>query len=303
MTCSELVQSTDRETLDCVPTARGRDEIASRLRQFLRLPFEVIDHTAAVRPVMEDQRPVVGLHHEFPQLGVLNGFGSKGSLLAPYFAEQLATCLTCGSDIEPEVDVWRGVALPRLTGEVHTVVRATLKPGDIAVDATVGNGRDARLLAECVGPSGKVFAFDVQAVGLERAAAYLADHDIHNVELFQRDHAEIDAVLTEYRGRIGAVMFNLGYLPGGEKTITTTTASTVTAIRAALELLRPGGVLTVVAYTIHSGGAEEADAVRTLLRNLPTEYEVRESQFDRRKPTAPRLFVVRRDADGVPANQ
>lgn len=84
----------DRESLDCVPTARGRDEIVSRLRQFLRLPFEVIDHTAAVRPVTVDQRPVVGVHPEFPQLAILNGLGSKGALQAPVFADQLASQLT-----------------------------------------------------------------------------------------------------------------------------------------------------------------------------------------------------------------
>ncbi len=84
----------DRESLDCVPTVRGRDEIVSRLRQFLRVPFEVIDHTAAVRPVTADQRPVVGVHPEFPQLAILNGLGSKGALQAPSFANQLANLVT-----------------------------------------------------------------------------------------------------------------------------------------------------------------------------------------------------------------
>jgi len=84
----------DRDALDCVPTVRGRDEIVSRLQSFLRLPFEVIGHTAAVRPVTEDQRPLVGVHPECPQLAIFNGLGSKGALQAPYFAEQLANLLT-----------------------------------------------------------------------------------------------------------------------------------------------------------------------------------------------------------------
>ncbi len=84
----------DRDALDRVPTERGRGEIASRLREFLRLPFEVTNHVAAVRPVVADQRPVVGVHPEYPQLGIFNGLGSKGALQAPHFAGQLADLLT-----------------------------------------------------------------------------------------------------------------------------------------------------------------------------------------------------------------
>ena len=80
----------DRDRLDGFPTMRGRDEIYSRLREFLRLPFEVIEHRAAVRPVVAGNNPVLGVHPEYPQLVYLNGLGSKGSLRAPYFAELLA---------------------------------------------------------------------------------------------------------------------------------------------------------------------------------------------------------------------
>jgi glycine oxidase len=87
------------------PTARGRAEIESRLRLFLRLPYEVIDHRAAVRPVIDAGYPVLGLHPNHPQLAYFNGLGSKGSLLAPFFAEQLAQCLAGKRDPDPEVDV------------------------------------------------------------------------------------------------------------------------------------------------------------------------------------------------------
>ncbi len=95
------------DDLNCEPTAAGRAEIESRLREFLRLPFEVIDHRAAVRPVIDAGFPVLGRHPEFPQLAYFNGLGSKGSLLAPFFAEQLAACLAGERDPDPEVDVRR----------------------------------------------------------------------------------------------------------------------------------------------------------------------------------------------------
>lgn len=95
------------DELNCEPTAVGRAEIESRLRDFLRLPFEVIDHRAAVRPVIDAGFPVLGRHPEFPQLAYFNGLGSKGSLLAPFFADQLAACLLGERDVEPAVDVRR----------------------------------------------------------------------------------------------------------------------------------------------------------------------------------------------------
>lgn len=83
----------DRERLDRVPTTAGHNEIVGRLRAMLRLPFEVIDHRAGVRPAMRDGRPVIGQHPANPRLGIFNGLGSKGALLAPFFAFQFAATL------------------------------------------------------------------------------------------------------------------------------------------------------------------------------------------------------------------
>jgi glycine oxidase len=93
------------EPLDREPTAAGREEIETRLRGFLRLPFEVVGHHAAVRPVIDAGFPVLGRHPEVPQLAYFNGLGSKGSLLAPFFAEQLAACLLGEREPDPLVDV------------------------------------------------------------------------------------------------------------------------------------------------------------------------------------------------------
>ncbi len=95
------------EPLDPIPTPEGRAEIESKLRAFLRVPFEVIDHRAAVRPVIDAGFPVLGRHPLFPRLAYFNGLGSKGSLLAPFFANQLAAHLCGEGDIEPEVNVSR----------------------------------------------------------------------------------------------------------------------------------------------------------------------------------------------------
>lgn len=186
--------------------------------------------------------------------------------------------------------------MPRLTERAHEAVRAVLRPGEVAIDATAGNGHDTRFLADCVGSAGLVFAFDIQSHARVRTAESV--HDCSHVTILDRDHAEMrDALSAELHGRVGAVMFNLGYLPGGDKTIITRTPSTLRAITAATELLRPGGVLTVVAYPGHKGGAEEAGAVAALLGSLPAiDVTVREVADEGVKPTAPRLFVVHKRA-------
>jgi predicted methyltransferase len=181
--------------------------------------------------------------------------------------------------------------MPRLTEVTHAAVRSVLAPGEIAIDATAGNGHDTRFLSERVGPSGQVFGFDVQPEALARTAAALGQ--VGNVTLRQRDHAEMRAAIPrEFHGRVAAVMFNLGYLPGGDHTITTRAPSTLTAVSAALELLRAGGVLTVLVYTGHAGGLEEAEAIAKWLSELPSAFQVREERSGKDGPAAPRLFVV-----------
>jgi len=95
------------QQLDNIPTAAGRNEILSRLREFLRLPFEVIDHQAAVRPIHLNQYPVVGLHPDHEQLGYFNGLGSKGTLHAPFFASHFVRVLSGEVPLDPEVDLNR----------------------------------------------------------------------------------------------------------------------------------------------------------------------------------------------------
>lgn len=152
---------------------------------------------------------------------------------------------------------------------LHARLTGFVWPGDIAIDATAGNGHDTLALAELVGPTGRVFAFDIQPVALANTASRMAERGLGNVELWCRDHAEMrEALPTEMRGRVAAVTFNLGFLPGGDKAITTHSETTLVALHAATEVLRPGGLLAVVAYRGHPGGQSEADAVAGAMAEL-----------------------------------
>ncbi len=177
-----------------------------------------------------------------------------------------------------------------VTEILHDLVRPHLKPGDTALDGTAGNGHDTLFLAQCVGPTGRVLAWDLQPMALERTAALLAAHAVTWVELILGDHGDLD---RSNEPEFAAAIFNLGYLPAGDKSITTSALSSVRAIGAAAAHLAPGGILTVLAYTGHSGGAEEAEAVGDLLAVLPgEEYDFREMLFSAGRSPPPRLFVV-----------
>ncbi len=95
----------DWEALDQVPDAAARAEIEGRLKDFIRVPYTVLDHRAAVRPIITESRAYVGLHPEHTQLGYFNGLGSKGSLHAPWYAQRLTDFLVHDVALPHDIDV------------------------------------------------------------------------------------------------------------------------------------------------------------------------------------------------------
>ena len=93
------------ENLDITQDFRNKAE--SILKEWIRIPFRIVDHLAGLRPATLERRPFVGLHPQHKQIGILNGMGTKGCSLAPYFARQLADHLLFHMDITPEADVRR----------------------------------------------------------------------------------------------------------------------------------------------------------------------------------------------------
>lgn len=176
-----------------------------------------------------------------------------------------------------------------ITDLAHGFLRAVLRPGDAAVDATVGNGQDTFVLAECVGPTGRVYGFDVQPEALHVARARLDAASVAHATLFFESHERMAVLVCE---SVRAVAFNLGYLPKGDRQITTRTETTMIALDATISLLQPGGVITIIAYRGHPGGLDEMDAVRNRLAQLPPEgFEVQELPASN-SPVSPVLFVA-----------
>ncbi|WP_165251130.1 tRNA (mnm(5)s(2)U34)-methyltransferase [Paludisphaera soli] len=160
-----------------------------------------------------------------------------------------------------------------ILNQAHAWVERVLKPGDLAVDATVGNGRDTAILAGRVGPRGLVIGFDLQQEALDAAAAKLTSPGAADrVILVRTGHERLAEVLAERAPgrRPRAVMFNLGYWPGGDHNVATRPATTLPALSAALDLTTPGGMITIICYPGHPGGEEEQDAVLSWTHAIPT---------------------------------
>jgi tRNA A58 N-methylase Trm61 len=174
------------------------------------------------------------------------------------------------------------------------LLRETLKPGDWVVDATVGNGHDTLWLADIVGPSGQVFGFDVQAAALVEARRRV--EGLPQVTLFHAGHEHMSQHLpAQAKGRLAAVMFNLGFLPGADKAVITRTETTMAALHQVLDWLAVGGQITVVLYPGHSGGSDEASAVRSWAEGLTGRFTAARFGWINTLRPGPELLIIERN--------
>ena len=184
----------------------------------------------------------------------------------------------------------------RPTQMAHREVEAVLRPGDLAIDATAGNGHDTVFLAERVGDTGKVLAFDVQAEAIAAARARVADL-AGRVDFIHGSHVELSEHAAP--GSVAAVMFNLGYLPGADHSLITKVAETIPALLAASSLLSAGGLITIVCYPGHPGGEEEMRAVIEWASNLDSGWQVAKYEKLGTLKLSPVLLGIQKSGGGV----
>jgi 16S rRNA C1402 N4-methylase RsmH len=182
-----------------------------------------------------------------------------------------------------------------LVNLAHGLIKASLTDSNIAIDATVGNGHDTVFLAKLIAPNGHVYGFDIQQPAIDDTLNNCQKNQLLPcVTLFHASHAQIgEKIPVHLHGKISAIMFNLGYFPGGNKQIITQTASTITALIGASQLLSVNGIMTILAYTGHAGGDLEAKAVKQWIKQLPSNhFSVRVIGCAKTQSSAPRLFVI-----------
>lgn len=167
-----------------------------------------------------------------------------------------------------------------------------VSPGDLCIDATMGNGHDTEFLCQLVGETGHVLAFDIQEQAIKHTKDRLTKAGLlSRAELILQGHEHlIEHAAPE---SVSCIVFNFGYLPGGDHALATRAETSIQAIHQALSLLKKGGLLSLCIYSGGDSGFEERDAILAELQNLdPKRYLVIRSDYYNRRNNPPIPVLV-----------
>lgn len=168
----------------------------------------------------------------------------------------------------------------------HDIILKYLKTFDTAIDGTLGNGHDTDFLSKNFK---KVYSFEVQKTAVEKYETICPD----NVTLINDSHQYLKEYIPE---KLDCAIYNLGFLPGGDKSITTNSDSTLKSLISALQMLKDGGIICIAIYTGHEEGKKERDALLSFAEELPkNEFGVMLHSFMNRV-NSPMLLIIERNS-------
>jgi predicted methyltransferase len=187
--------------------------------------------------------------------------------------------------------------ITKTTELAMTITLQYVKEGDFVIDATCGNGNDTLVLSRAVGQSGRVLAVDIQQQAIDNTEKLLTDNGLSNTRCVMDSFENLGHIASvHFAGeRPSAVVFNLGYLPGGDKTVTTVSGASLNAVKQALELIKTGGIVTVVLYDGHEAGRDEKCAILEMAGELPSrDYHVVYTNMLNQKKSPPEVLWITR---------
>lgn len=174
------------------------------------------------------------------------------------------------------------------------VIASRVKEGDLCIDATAGRGNDTAYLCSLAGESGKVIAFDIQQEAIDSTAKLLEERGFADrAELILGSHSDMDKYAEPES--VSCITFNFGWLPGGNHKIHTETATSIDAVKKALRLIKPGGLISMILYYGRDTGFEEKDALLEFVKTIDSSiYSVITVDFSNR-PNCPPIpvFILR----------
>lgn len=181
--------------------------------------------------------------------------------------------------------------LIKVTELAKSIMLGVLKKGDCVIDATMGNGNDTLFLKNIVGETGKVVSFDIQKTAIDHTRKLLEENHIYDhVQLIQDGHENMDQYVFE---EVSGAMFNLGYLPKADINITTKPKTTMMAIEKCLNLLKKGGIITILIYYGHEGGEIEKEEVIHYVETLnQNKFHVLKVDYINQRKTPPILITI-----------
>ncbi len=159
----------------------------------------------------------------------------------------------------------------------HSYWHKIVNPGDVVIDATCGNGQDTLLLCRLAltESEGSLYAIDIQPKAIKQTQAFLTEHLsaplLNRIHYQQSCHSVFPSSITPES--VSLIAYNLGYLPGNNKQLTTMTETTLHSLNRALSLVKPGGAISLTCYPGHTEGSHEQEAIVNFATNLlPAEW-------------------------------
>lgn len=281
---------------DDEPSVAEKEKLLASCREMLAHSqrITVKNHLSGIRPTTKDKRPFIGTHPRYNNLHCFNGFGSKGGMLIPFYVSHLVEHLLFNRPLNCDVDIARFLKANSMLVLARQFLSENISSGDVVIDATLGNGHDAELMARCVGDKGQVIGFDVQPQAIDNTERRLKQAKLlHRVTLIQDSHIHLKQAIPDGRqGIISLVVFNLGFLPGSDKSCTTHSETTIIALTEALSLLKRNGSVVIVSYPGHDCGKNETEAVRKWLNELDKTVFNCEMVDDQQNFDAPSLYII-----------
>ena len=229
---------------------------------YKKKPFHILtkeEYVDIVCDQLEILPPEIVIHR-------LTGDPKKEDLIAPTWVLKKFTVL---NEIDKELrrrQTYQGFKTSILN-KVKQLLAINLNKKEIAIDATIGNGHDTLLLTNLIS-EGFVYGFDIQDIAIENTTKLLTEHHKTNYQLFKLSHERMLEVLPNLIGKVKAIVFNLGYLPNGDKNITTNYKTTIRAIENSLTLLNKDGICLIVVYPGHKEGLKESIEINKFLKKL-----------------------------------
>lgn len=189
-----------------------------------------------------------------------------------------------------------------LTQQAHACIQGAVSNEklntSVAIDMTCGNGFDTQFL--CVTGFARVIGVDIQAKAITATHQRLTTAGFNFVELHQNSHANIDQIINTH---IDCAMFNFGYLPHGDKTISTVRDTSLIALEKTFALLSTKSMVTALCYPGHTAGKVETQAIESYLSQLPiTEFSIEHRAAKSKQEHAPRLYIIRRNLPSKPCS-
>lgn len=180
----------------------------------------------------------------------------------------------------------------QITEWCHVTFEQQALNGGRYIDATMGNGYDTLFLCKLAGETGHVTAFDIQPQALEATKELLHKNGLsHRASLICDSHVNMDCYAEP--DSVDGIVFNFGYLPGGNHSLATKASTSVTAVEKGLGLLKSGGVMSLCIYSGGDTGFEERDCLLEYVKNLDDrKYVVILSTYYNRKNNPPLPVLI-----------